>query len=47
MKTCLAFLLTAAAITVTAEDIKAAAAKYLNTDNHALLDVVPAGKEEK
>ena len=32
---------------VTAEDIKSAAAKYLNTDNHALLDVVPASKEEK
>ena len=32
---------------VTPEDIKAAAAKYLNTENYAFLDVVPAGKEEK
>ncbi|MGI9036548.1 MAG: M16 family metallopeptidase [Pyrinomonadaceae bacterium] len=29
---------------VTPEQIKQAVAKYLNTDNHALLDVVPAGK---
>ena len=32
---------------VTSADIKTAAAKYLNTDNHAFLDVVPAGQEEK
>ncbi len=29
-------------LSVTPEDIKAAAAKYLDTENHALLDVVPA-----
>ncbi|MGI8469670.1 MAG: M16 family metallopeptidase [Pyrinomonadaceae bacterium] len=33
-----------ALLKVTPEQIKAAVAKYLNTDNHALLDVVPAGK---
>ena len=31
-------------LSVTAEDIRMAAAHYLNTDNRALLDVVPAGK---
>jgi predicted Zn-dependent peptidase len=29
---------------VTPEQIKAAVSKYLNTENRALLDVVPAGK---
>lgn len=29
---------------VTANDIKSAVEKYLNTDNHALLDVIPAAK---
>ena len=32
---------------VSSEDIKAAATKYLNTENYAFLDVVPANKEEK
>ncbi len=31
-------------LSVTAEEIRMAAAHYLNTDNRALLDVVPAGK---
>ena len=31
-------------LAVTPDQIKAAVAKYLNTDNRALLDVVPAGK---
>jgi len=31
-------------LAVTAEQIRMAAAHYLNTDNRALLDVVPAGK---
>jgi predicted Zn-dependent peptidase len=30
---------------ISAEDIQKAVATYLNTDNHALLDVVPANKE--
>lgn len=29
---------------ITAEDIKSVVQKYLNTDNHALLDIVPAAK---
>ena len=31
-------------LAVKAEDIRLAAAHYLNTENRALLDVVPAGK---
>ena len=31
-------------LAITAEDIRMAAAKYLNTENRALLDVIPAGQ---
>ena len=34
-------------LAVTADQIRHAAAHYLNTDNRALLDVVPAGKGRK
>jgi predicted Zn-dependent peptidase len=32
-------------LAISAEEIKTAVATFLNTDNHALLDVVPANKE--